>query len=237
MVRPLLSLLCLQAIKQTWPCISLIIKKSAHCVNSVSCLNKLVFSIPCFESRKFLFHPHAYTITHSFSQKPPPQAFPAGHPELFHFLPASLFLPVSLSSHFPASKPEGENTIFTGQTGSCSHPSSNWDWNFTPSLTSSTRGLQTQPPAKYYFGSRLTHQAYKLCSDIHDGQGAKREDRGQLSLLWLWAISFWVLWAPVCLSMKWSLNVARERKSPSTANVLALLSVCDYKIWPWGLQI
>ena len=46
---------------QSW--LSLIIRKSAHCVNNVSCLNKCVFSTPCFKSWKFFFHPHAKTTT------------------------------------------------------------------------------------------------------------------------------------------------------------------------------
>ena len=38
-----------------WCQFSLIIRKSSHWVNSISCLNKLVFSSPCFESEKFFF--------------------------------------------------------------------------------------------------------------------------------------------------------------------------------------
>ena len=65
MVRPLLILLCLWATKNTQPCtqgwLSLIIRKPDSCVNSVSYLNKLVFSSPCFESGKFFIHPHPET--------------------------------------------------------------------------------------------------------------------------------------------------------------------------------
>ena len=38
-------------------------QKLALCVNSVSCLIKLVFSSPCFESGKFFSHVHAKTTT------------------------------------------------------------------------------------------------------------------------------------------------------------------------------
>ena len=41
--------------------LSPIIRKSTCCVNNVSCLNVLVFSSPCFESRKFFFHLHVET--------------------------------------------------------------------------------------------------------------------------------------------------------------------------------
>ena len=36
-------------------------EESAHCVNNVSSLNKLVFSTPCFESGQFFFHLRAET--------------------------------------------------------------------------------------------------------------------------------------------------------------------------------
>ena len=43
-----------------WPCsqggLSLIIRKLIRCVNSASCLNKLVFSTRWFKSGKFFFH-------------------------------------------------------------------------------------------------------------------------------------------------------------------------------------
>ena len=61
LARPLLALLW--AIKTDTTMhpgsLSLIIRKLAPCVNSVSCLNKLVFSTLWFESWKLFFHPHA----------------------------------------------------------------------------------------------------------------------------------------------------------------------------------
>lgn len=67
MARPRLTLLYLWAIKTDATLhprrLSLIIWKSAHCVNRVSGLNKLVFSTPRFKSRKFFFHPQADTTT------------------------------------------------------------------------------------------------------------------------------------------------------------------------------
>ena len=63
MARPLFAVLCFWAIKTDASMhqsrLSLIIRKSGDCVNSVSCLHKLVFSTPWFKSRKFFFHPHA----------------------------------------------------------------------------------------------------------------------------------------------------------------------------------
>lgn len=56
--------------KKTWPCawggLPLNIRKSSCCVNSVSCLNKLVCSSPCFESGKFFFYPRAETTMCNF---------------------------------------------------------------------------------------------------------------------------------------------------------------------------
>ena len=47
--------------------LSMIIRRSARCVNSASCLNKLVFPSPCFEFGNFFFYPHARTTTLSSS--------------------------------------------------------------------------------------------------------------------------------------------------------------------------
>ena len=65
MARPRFSLLGLRALKTDltlyWGSDLPDDQGVGPCVNSVSCLHKLVFSSPCFESGKFFFHLRAET--------------------------------------------------------------------------------------------------------------------------------------------------------------------------------